>query len=275
MKEIDLENLYIQDSNIFPPVETKKTSSCSSPWSTQSLTKPQLQRLANVLEDIYYIHGCGNFPTLSVPSKRAVLDIQEKLLEANVSIKDVRFNGSVAGYVLSDLENKRHNDLDIVFLLDFSPEEADHKFNIIREVVLECLLNWFPEHYKNSFTTKAVISKAYVQKMCKVTNSSSDSWSLITLKNNFSRNLELKFVKYMKRQFEFSMDSFQIILNNHITSEGILLPASGDDAVVFTEEPFPCSLLAESVWGNFEEALSHLNKRLICIKNPEEVRGGG
>eukprot|EP01135_Chromosphaera_perkinsii_P000447 Nk52_evm1s96 gene=Nk52_evmTU1s96 len=241
----------------------------------EEMSLAQLERLANVLEDIYYIHGSGNFPTLSIPCKTAVLHIQEKLIEAGINIKNVRFNGSVAGYVLSDAEIKRHNDLDIVFMIDFGEEDCDKKFNVIRNVVLQCLMDWFPEHYKLDFIGEDVISKAYVQKMCKVHSSDADSWSLITLRNSFSRNLELKFVNSMKRQFEFSMDSFQIILNNHENGEGILLPYSKSDELIYTSEPFPCPVFAESKWGDFEEALNHLNNRLIAIRNPEEIRGGG
>uniref|UniRef100_A0A8C4Q240 Terminal nucleotidyltransferase 5B n=1 Tax=Eptatretus burgeri TaxID=7764 RepID=A0A8C4Q240_EPTBU len=41
----------------------------------------------------------------------------------------------------------------------------------------------------------------------------SDRWSLVSLWNRDGRNLELKFVSFLKREFEFSVDSFQIILD--------------------------------------------------------------
>uniref|UniRef100_UPI00358F54B9 terminal nucleotidyltransferase 5C-like n=1 Tax=Myxine glutinosa TaxID=7769 RepID=UPI00358F54B9 len=40
-----------------------------------------------------------------------------------------------------------------------------------------------------------------------------DRWSLVSLWNRDGRNLELKFVSFLKREFEFSVDSFQILLD--------------------------------------------------------------
>lgn len=45
-----------------------------------------------------------------------------------------------------------------------------------------------------------------------------DRWSLISLSNNSGKNLELKFVSALRRQFEFSVDSFQIILDRLLES---------------------------------------------------------
>jgi hypothetical protein len=36
-----------------------------------------------------------------------------------------------------------------------------------------------------------------------------DCWSLISFRNDKGRNIELKFVACMQRQYEFTMDSFQ------------------------------------------------------------------
>lgn len=61
------------------------------------------------------------------------------------------------------------------------------------------------------------MKEAYVQKMVKVFNEH-DKWSLISLSNNSGKNLELKFVSSLRRQFEFSVDSFQIILDRLLES---------------------------------------------------------
>ena len=52
-----------------------------------------------------------------------------------------------------------------------------------------------------------------MQKLVRVCNGS-DAWSLISLSNNCGKNVELKFVDRMRRQFEFSVDSFQINLDS-------------------------------------------------------------
>lgn len=65
--------------------------------------------------------------------------------------------------------------------------------------------------------SSATMKEAYVQKMVKVFNDH-DRWSLISLSNNSGKNLELKFVSALRRQFEFSVDSFQIILDRLLES---------------------------------------------------------
>ncbi len=65
------------------------------------------------------------------------------------------------------------------------------------------------------------LKEAYVSKMVKVCEG--DRWSLIALGNGPAINssskgrscsVELKFVDTMRRQYEFSVDSFQIVLDS-------------------------------------------------------------
>jgi len=35
------------------------------------------------------------------------------------------------------------------------------------------------------------------------------------------------------------------------------------------------TVIAESVYGSFDVAIDHLNRKLIATRNPEEIRGGG
>jgi hypothetical protein len=59
-----------------------------------------------------------------------------------------------------------------------------------------------------------IIQAAYVEKVVRVVDpSNNDSWALISLWNANGQNIELKFVDRMKRQFQFSVDSFQIQLD--------------------------------------------------------------
>lgn len=112
-----------------------------------------------------------------------------------------------------------------------------------------------------------VYKQAYVSKMVKV-NAEGDCWSLISLGNSRGhKNVELKFVDSMKRPFEFSVDSFQIMLDSLLLFyECSELPIS---------ENFYPTVVGESVYGDFQEALYHLQKKLIATRNPEEIRGGG
>lgn len=76
----------------------------------------------------------------------------------------------------------------------------------------------------------------------------------------------------MKRQFEFSVDSFQIILDTYLAYRNATF---GIDSCVGMREGFHPTVVAESVYGDFAAALRHLRHRRICTHRPEEIRGGG
>jgi len=99
-------------------------------------------------------------------------------------------------------------------------------------------------------------------------NNDGDRWSLIFLGNSPGhKNVELKFVNTMRRQFEFSVDSFQIVLDS--------LLLFYDCAALPTSENFYPTVVGESVYGDFQEALYHLQNKLISTRQPEDIRGGG
>ena len=76
----------------------------------------------------------------------------------------------------------------------------------------------------------------------------------------------------MKRQYEFSVDSFQIILDTYLAYKEAL---SQTDTERITSHNFFPTVIAESVYGDFDAALRHLHHRRICTHKPEEIRGGG
>jgi len=240
------------------------------------LTYEQVKRLDFVMDQTVPIHGRGNFPTLYVKLKELIRLVKHKLQkEHSIEIRDVRLFGGAASYVLAP-ENSHYNDLDLIFGTDLSNE--DH-FDVIRDVVLECLREFYPKEQME------VPCPAYVHKMVKVNDD--DRWSLISLgvqqseanccnqavtlingdrhdplrlaknqggqqsssenkalhtiagsntsisnayhlghriqcqnqrqhQKQFPNSIELKFVDRMRRKFEFSVDSFQIILDSLI-----------------------------------------------------------
>jgi hypothetical protein len=72
----------------------------------------------------------------------------------------------------------------------------------------------------------------------------------------------------MKRQYQFSVDSFQILLDPLLNF--LNLTQKFD----FNYLNLP-TIIVLSSYGNFFEALQHLHYRLIAVKAPEELRGGG
>ncbi|XP_030353249.1 terminal nucleotidyltransferase 5D [Strigops habroptila] len=228
-----------------------------------SLTWEQIKILDQVLAEVIPIHGRGNFPTLDVKLKDVIHVVKEQLIEKQINVRDIRLNGSTASHILIEQNGTSYKDLDIIFGVEL-PSELE--FQVVKEAVLNCLLDFLPKCVNKEKITAQTMKDAYVQKMVKV-STDYDRWSLISLSNNSGKNVELKFVNSLRRQFEFSVDSFQIILDS------ILNVYKATDCKL-TEDSHP-TVIAESMYGDFNEAMYHLRCKLISTRNPEEIRGGG
>lgn len=226
------------------------------------LTWEQVSRLHLVLTEVVPVHGRGNFPTLEVQLGDVVARVRSRLELSGVGVKDVRLNGSTASHVLAQDIGWSYKDLDVIFKVDL-PHESEYRR--IRDVVLGTLLDFLPEGVNKQKITPVTLREAYVQKLVKV-NTEQDRWSLISLSNNHGRNVELKFVDSIRRQFEFSVDSFQIVL------DPMLCFYRQDSALSQALHP---TVRGESMYGDFHVALGHLRDKLIATKRPEEIRGGG
>ncbi|XP_060105767.1 terminal nucleotidyltransferase 5D [Heteronotia binoei] len=227
------------------------------------LTWEQIKILDQVLTEVIPIHGRGNFPTLEVKPKDIIRVVKEQLTKKQIIIRDIRLNGSTASHILAKQNGTSYKDLDIIFGVELPGEQ---EFQVVKEAVLNCLLDFLPKCVNKEKITAQTMKDAYVQKMVKV-STDHDRWSLISLSNNSGKNVELKFVNSLRRQFEFSVDSFQIILDS------VLDFYSGADNKL--SEDSSLSVIAESMYGDFKEAMNHLKYKLIATRNPEEIRGGG
>ncbi|KAM9846396.1 terminal nucleotidyltransferase 5C-like [Aulostomus maculatus] len=223
-----------------------------------NLTLEQLQALDKVLTEVIPIHGRGNFPTLQVRAKDIIRVVKDRLVERDIQVKDIRLNGATASHVLVRDNGLGSRDLDIIFRVEL-PRQED--FQVIKEVVLGSLRDLLPCGVNRRKITCLTMKEAYVQKMVKVFNDQ-DRWSLISLSNNRAKTVGLRFVSALRRQFEFSVDSFQIILDRMLES-------------YWENERRQGGHLAECMYGDFEQAMDHLRHRLIATHNPEEIRGGG
>jgi len=242
-------------------VVTMATSECANRY--QVLCYEQVERLHEVMQTGVPVHGRGNFPTLDIKLTDLVQVVREKLRIDGINVRDIRLNGGAASYILGSDSCQCFNDLDLIFKVDLSSQNELQK---CKSAVLNSLLDFLPEGVNKEKMSSCSLKEAYVQKMVKVCNDA-NRWSLMSLSNNKGRNVELKFVDCMKRQFEFSVDSFQIILDSLLTFYDVSQnPMS---------EHFYPTVVAESMYGDFTEALYHLNKKLISTRNPEEIRGGG
>lgn len=236
------------------------------------LSFEQVKKLNDVMNEVVYIHGRGNFPTLEVKLNDLVTLVKKKLEMdiasggAGMIVKDIRLNGGAASHVLAS-EPQPYNDLDLIFAVEFS---SNRHYDRVKSVVLNSLFDLLPDGVSRRRITTCSLKEAYVGKMVKVNNNNSDGdrWSLISLGNSpGNKNVELKFVDTMGRQFEFSVDSFQIVLDS--------LLLFYDCAQLPISENFYPTVVGESVYGDFQEALYHLQKKLISTRHPEDIRGGG
>lgn len=237
------------NNNSNKPGRCAKNSSAA----TTVLNSRQVDRLRAVLKQNVEIHGKENFPTLSIPLHDLIVHVRRKIREAGLNLKCVKVNGGVAGYVLCTHDNFSYSDIDLIFRMEL---ESEQDFATIRSVMLQSLLELMPDTTNMSMDCD-VLKDVYIRKMIKVVDQ--DRWSLFSFHNDFGRCVEFKFVDKMRRAFEFSVDSFQISLDQLL-----------DDL----DEKNP-TIEAESMFGNFQQALFHLNHRLIDTRNPEEIRGGG
>ena len=246
-----------------------------NPLSGQPLSFEQVQRLCSVLGEPVRLppkDPASNFPTLSITPAGIVKVVRQRLLEKGIKVCDLRMNGSAASYCLCDSKKGEHpdivfNDVDLIFGVSI---ERECDFHVIKDEVLMSLLEFFPEETSTGRISSHLLEETYVRKMVLVINRDNE-WSLISLGvENESRSIELKFVKTIKRQFEFTVDSFQIFLDDYFTYG----KCAAESPVSITSTFFP-TVHAVSVYGNFEEAMQHLNNRLIHTEAPEEIRGGG
>ncbi|NP_001087625.1 terminal nucleotidyltransferase 5B S homeolog [Xenopus laevis] len=227
------------------------------------LSWPQVRRLDAILDESVPIHGRGNFPTLSCRPRELVQVVLSCLEQKGILVHNVRLNGSAASYVLHHDSGLGYKDLDLIFMVDLKGPDT---FQVVKHAVLNSLLDFLPSGVNKEKITPMTLKEAYVQKLVKVCTES-DRWSLISLSNNNGKNMELKFVDSLRRQFEFSVDSFQIILDSMLMfNECSENPMS---------QSFHPTVTSESMYGDFEEAMDHLRNRIIATRNPEEIRGGG
>lgn len=232
-------------------------------FSLNALEFEQVDRLVGLLNKQLPLHGQGNFPTLEVTLKDMVRAVKASLKESNVELRDVRLNGSAASYVVADTQPDTYNDVDLIFGVALGEVDS---FKRVKEAVGESLLKLLPTKVSKARLRPNMMVDAYVNKMVKVCQSH-DCWSLMSLHNDAGCNVELKFVDKMHRQFEFSVDSFQIYLDPLLYYE--------EHSNVPMSRSFYPTVFGVSLYGDFEEAMGHLKNHLIDTDQPEEIRGGG
>ncbi|CAF3932015.1 unnamed protein product [Rotaria magnacalcarata] len=201
------------------------------------LTLQQIDKLRRVLTPtipIYPSPPTSTFPTLHITPRDFLRRVLLKLNEHSIDISGIRLYGGAASYVLVKDSDFVYRDIDILFLVKtpLSSQQQTTLFSsnnepylcdlwtIIKYIVSSCLI----EHIPNAATcTQYFISSVldtYAKKNIKI-SSEQDSWALLSLQNLLGQNLELKFVENIKRQWQFSVDSFQIDLKSVLSDKNV------------------------------------------------------
>ncbi|CAF0926713.1 unnamed protein product [Adineta ricciae] len=221
---------------------------------TSFLNLSQTKRLIALLNSPILISSQCSLPTLTVIPSLFLIRLKCELKQQGLVIEDIRLSGGAASFVLDPTGDLAFRDLD--FLIFVNDVRSEVNWSRIKQAVFTSL----PLSMKDN---QCLSTEIYADKMIRILNDH-DQWGLISLRNVDGRNLELKFVEHMKRQYQFSVDSFQILL------EPLL------NYFYFTKKFDSYQpILVLSSYGNFFEALQHLHYRLIAVKSPEEIRGGG
>ena len=261
----------------------RRTTADSSPQPSSPTTSPavhrgrgslqygQVEKLLTILGKQMQVHSHNNFPDLNIRLADLIRAVKISCARFNVRVHDVRMNGSAAAFVVCDDPEApscpaiQYRDLDLIFKVDIDEEGTLHS---IKEAVLTALIEFMPEGTNRDRLVPNHLEVAYVKKMFKTFTADADRWSLLSLHNTAGRNIDLKFVHCMRREYEFTVDSFQIVLDD------LICFLTSDNAPEATPSFFPKAQVF-SAYGDMEAAVYHLNNRQICTANPEEIRGGG
>ncbi|CAF1127348.1 unnamed protein product [Rotaria sp. Silwood1] len=227
-------------------------------YNSSILNLSQTKRLFSLIDSSILISSKTTLPTLTVIPSIFLIRLKNEAQQQGLNLYDIRLTGGAASFVLDPTGDLAFRDLD--FLISVNDVTTELNWTIIKQIVFASL----PLSNQNN---QYLYTELYTDKMIRIINEH-DRWGLISLRNADGRNLELKFVEHMKRQYQFSVDSFQILLDP-LLNFFYLTKKFHINSIHFP------SIIVLSSYGNFFQALQHLHYRLIDVKAPEELRGGG
>ena len=166
-------------------------------------------------------------------------------------------------------------DLDIIFEVDLN---SHVDYQNVKNSVLQALYEFHPLRQNGSLSYTA-LEAAYIPRKKKIWQSqhNGDKWSFLSLHNPEGKNIDLKFISKIKRPYEFSLDSFHIFLDMpcDFLSDEYTPPSLDSDSDAAHSIPYEFQVTVETKYLNLQEALDHLNNKIIETNKPEEIRGGG
>ncbi|VDP27647.1 unnamed protein product [Schistosoma margrebowiei] len=266
----------VVDDNYYPIASPKSNKpEVKSGNRFQILSYERVTKLHYVLSKTIPIHSrYPGFPTIMVKLHDLFREVRGNLKAAGIPIRNIRLNGGAASYIIGQEDYPVYNDIDVLISVDLSSNSST--FQKVKSAVLNALISFLPEDkiiepfQQHNIPNGFSLRESYVYKQFRKFSQDDDCWSLLSLgfPSSDSKVIEFKFVDRMKRQFEFTVDSFQIVLDSLLTFY------ESNSGKSITPHFYP-TIVAESVSGSFSEAFYHLENKLIATTEPEMIRGGG
>jgi len=127
----------------------------------------QVQRLDTILTSSIPIHGRWSFPTLEMKPRDIVKVVRSRMEEKRIHVREVRLNGSAASYVLHEDSGLGWKDLDLIFCAEL---KGEMEFQIVKDIVLDCLLDFLPEGVNKEKITPVTLKVEGVCRLYCVSN---------------------------------------------------------------------------------------------------------
>jgi len=246
----------------------------------------QLERLQAVLNSVVIINGVSDVGSPPLPTLACrPIDFLDVLLRnlalSEIPVSEVRLFGGAASWVISE-SSSYFNDIDLMIHVDFNAM-AQYLYMdgikcvvlmSLREIVSNVLSSWCPTQIPTgSILDDRTLTRTYIAKMFRqlrcddgLRNDDNNIWSLFSFNNFQGRNIEVKFVHTLKRQYTFSIDSWQIDLSNFLRSKRL-----NNQCVVQSNRP---SAICYCLFPDLKVAYEDVKKKRIRVVEPETVRGG-
>ena len=254
---------------------TTTTTTTQQPPAQQCLDAAALGRLLPLLQQEVMVQSRVDDRAVSVVPHRLLTMLAQEMVFRGLALRDVRLEGSAATMVLNPEAVPTINDLDLVVHLA-STERQD--LEMARDVVLAALGRLDPVW---QIMDPHALGHTVLHKMFITPATDSEAWALFTLGARApSPSIDIKFVQTLRRPYQFSVDSFQIILD--LAQLAPALDATPEHGLRRCQSVLPPAppprLRFESAFGDTPEALAHLQARLIAVREEEDlarVHGGG
>lgn len=222
----------------------------------------------------------GPLPTFACRPIDFLDVLLHNLKEANITVNGVRLYGGAASYVIREVA-AFYNDIDLMIHVDFNVSALHLYLDRIKEVVLKSLREIVSDILlkipNRAPLDDLSLTSAYVAKMYKHAGDSTrgvtpdaepNIWSLFSFNNFQGRNIEVKFVHTLERQYKFSIDSWQIDL-----SKDFLMVAQTYTEHQHLRGDWPRTT-CYCLFPDLGQALSDVETKTIRVLEPESVRGG-